>query len=293
MIQPTDNTGFDFQAKQGVTHQVQGDAENSSFALVLQEAKADKSILTPQNAEERSWLWNMIAREQPELLESDVSQGSYASLREARAVDIREKLIGAGVDFTTALIIANREASTTVRRPDGTRPGHGVSGYTRMPESVRSTLIDQNAQISEGIGYAYVDRYGYSHVVYDLATALNYSGNGHVYEYHGRFGGGYPLDLSNQRAILDLPQVRMYANAERKAREAEEAGASFELPGSPAGVIQSIPADEEPVVHTGEQAEAAAAPSTGFREEIRPLTEAYIRSFAHNARLSRFDYGWA
>ena len=201
-------------------------------------------------------LWNSIAIEKPELLESDVSRGNYTSLKEARAADIRKKLVGAGVDLATANIIANREAGTVVRRPDNSRPGPGVSGYHGMPESIRSEAVSENSQVREGTGYAYVDRYGFSHVSTDLASALNFSGDGKVYEYEGRFGGGYPLDKEDSRAILDLPQVRMYSNAQRIAEakaEEEGNGAAPKLPGPPAGKVQSV-----------------------------SLTEEYIKSFAQN-----------
>jgi len=259
-MQPIDNTCTAAHAEQmlpagGSKEETAG----TSFAEQLSQAQGQDN--DPSGAGSlggRSWLWNMIARDNPALLQSNAVQGDFNSQREARVDDIRDNLTGIGVDLTTAMIIANREAGTTVTRPDNSRPGAGSSGYYSMPESIRSEAVSENSQVREGIGYAYIDRYGFSHVTRDLATALNYSGDGNVYEYNGRFGKGYPLDGNDSRAILDLPQVRMYSNAERVAREeAAETGGEVEqyLPGLPDGKV-----------------------------DTKPLTEEYIENFAQNAR---------
>lgn len=47
----------------------------------------------------------------------------------------------------------------------------------------------------DGTGYAYVDKYGGTHVTYDLITALTYSKDGKVYDYNkSNFGNGYALN---------------------------------------------------------------------------------------------------
>lgn len=238
------------------------DASSPSFKKILsgvnkQDGEQGNNLSVASNAGGYTRLWNSIAVENPELLSSNAS---LVNCREARAAEIKNKLVSAGVGLTTATIIANREAGTVVRRPDNIVPGPGASGYYSMPESIRSEAVGGNPQVREGIGYAYIDRYGFPHVVTDLATALNFSGDGKVYEYEGRFGGGYPLDKEDSRSILDLPQARIYSNAKRIAEaEAAKKGKEAEpkLPGPPAGEVR---------------------PS--------PLTKEYIKSFAQNARLA-------
>ncbi len=221
-------------------------ATGSSFAIALQEVGNQEhtspvNFTVPRTAAERTQLWNYLAREAPHLLESTLSPGSS---RETRAREIQDKLTAAGVDFTTAVLIANREASTVVRRSDGLRPGPYLCGVETLPESIRSEPLAENSQVRKGTGYAYVDRYGFPHVVKDLATALNYSGDGKVYEYSGRFGGGYALDEDNSRAMLELPEARMYANAGWKAAEGGEE-VEARLPGSPAGKLNLQPLARE------------------------------------------------
>lgn len=184
---------------------------------------------TPATIADLNSLWNQITQRNPELLQSDAPQGRYDSLKEARAVDIRNNLTNAGIDGTTASTIAWREVATVLRRPDGIVPGEGASGYTKLPASIRSNSIDGNPQVKEGIGYAYADRYGISHVVEDLATALNYSGDGNVYAYNGRFGGGYPLDQESQRALLYLPRAEEFNNFIEKEEGAIEAKGKVSL----------------------------------------------------------------
>lgn len=263
-MKPVENGSYQYEPKTSTQITKPKKNENTDFSSVLEQFKAEGGFPKPSNSQERNWLWNLIASEKPELLESDVSQGRANSLEDARAQDIRDNLVNAGVDLTTAVIIASREASTKVERPDGIRPGSGASGFMSMPESIKSEQLAGNSQVREGTGYAYVDRYGFSHVTKDLATAMNYSGNGSVFEYNGTFGGGYPLDGDHDRAFLDLPQARMYANAERVAEEdaeirSEEKGREVEpeLPGSPEGKVKTT-----------------------------PLAAEYIEKFAQNARMN-------
>jgi hypothetical protein len=61
-------------------------------------------------------------------------------------------------------------------------------------------------------GYAYVDKYGYSHVVKDYDTAKNYASDGNVYNYSGSHKGGYAYDADNHRVPLDLPGSKPYGN---------------------------------------------------------------------------------
>lgn len=221
----------------------------SNFADVLsQEAQGSGEIIKPGGAHERTWLWNKIAEERPSLLQSDEPGDNPGGSEGDRADEIKNNLVNAGLDLTTSVIIANREANTEVTRPDNTRPGPGSSGYSSMPESIKSEFEDEGSQIREGTGYAYIDRYGFPHVTSDLATALNFSGDGEVYEYEGKFGGGYALDDEDSRAMLDLPGARMYSNAERAVeKQAEESGEEVEneLPGEPEGKLHSASLTED------------------------------------------------
>lgn len=64
-------------------------------------------------------------------------------------------------------------------------------------------------------GYAYVDKYGFSHVVADLSTAQEYSADGNVQQYFGNYGGGYALDNKGNRVAVSMPGVIPYGNDER------------------------------------------------------------------------------
>lgn len=67
------------------------------------------------------------------------------------------------------------------------------------------------------IGYAYVDKYGFSHVVKDYGTAVEYAQEGtDIYTYHGKYAGGYALNLDNQRMAVPLPKTIPYGNETRE-----------------------------------------------------------------------------
>lgn len=53
-----------------------------------------------------------------------------------------------------------------------------------------------------GNGFAYIDKYGSTHVSYNLITSLVYSRDGWVHEYDGKYGGGYALN--NKGGIVYL-----------------------------------------------------------------------------------------
>jgi len=63
-----------------------------------------------------------------------------------------------------------------------------------------------------GLGYAYVDKYGYPHVVSDYDNAKLRSASGDVYEYSGKYFGGYAYDDKGYRVPLDLPGAKPYGN---------------------------------------------------------------------------------
>lgn len=218
------------------------------------------------SAQERVLIWNYLSKEHPDLLQSDITRAdsdkeiSERDLINRQVRDVRNKLVNIGVDFSDAHMIAVREVRTTVRRSDGVVPGLGVSGYLRMPESVRSELVSvepHNPMVREGIGYAYIDRYGTPHVATDLASALNYSGNGAVYEYTGRFGAGYALDYQNNRAMINIPGAKLYSNVASKFPELSSEEIMTEKLNPAAGEINPI-----------------------------PLTTEYIEQFTNNAKKS-------
>lgn len=61
-------------------------------------------------------------------------------------------------------------------------------------------------------GYAYNDVYGFAHVLEDIETAQEYSGDGKIYAFEGRYAGGYALDNNLERAAVPLPGTVAYGN---------------------------------------------------------------------------------
>lgn len=81
-----------------------------------------------------------------------------------------------------------------------------------VSSSTQSTNYMQNLARNNRDGYAYNDEYGFAHVVKAYDTAVKYSGDGKIYSFNGKFGGGYALDSEGQRASLDLPDTEAYGN---------------------------------------------------------------------------------
>ncbi|MHB8918917.1 MAG: hypothetical protein ACYC4H_12900 [Desulfocucumaceae bacterium] len=62
-------------------------------------------------------------------------------------------------------------------------------------------------------GYAYVDKYGFSHVVADQNTAQEYASPGTgYYSYSGDYGGGYASTPGGGRAVLPIPGAKNFGN---------------------------------------------------------------------------------
>lgn len=62
-------------------------------------------------------------------------------------------------------------------------------------------------------GYAYVDKYGFSHVVADQNTAQEYASPGTgYYGYNGNYGGGYASTPGGGRAVLPIPGAKNFGN---------------------------------------------------------------------------------
>jgi len=85
-----------------------------------------------------------------------------------------------------------------------------VPSTTPLSSLTAATSDDNNS--FNGNGYAYADKYGYGHVVNDLPTAQQYSGNGDVSGYTGAYGGGYALGSDGNRTFLPLSGAVAYGN---------------------------------------------------------------------------------
>lgn len=64
----------------------------------------------------------------------------------------------------------------------------------------------------QGVGYAYDDEYGMSHVSDTLGTALAYAKNGKVTEYNGTYKGGYATDADGNRVAVQSGSTVPYGN---------------------------------------------------------------------------------
>lgn len=96
---------------------------------------------------------------------------------------------------------ANGFSSSWASNPNtGSVSSSGSSGSNKSSSSGSS---GSSGVTKTSGGYAYTDKYGYSHVVSDYNTAKQYSGDGKVYDYSGNYSGGYARDEKGGR--LDLP----------------------------------------------------------------------------------------
>lgn len=80
--------------------------------------------------------------------------------------------------------------------------------------------ITENANIFQGGGWAYIDKYGFSHVVSEYKTAMDFKKSGtSIYSYNGKFGGGYALDEENNRLRVPVPGEKPYDNDMNEPKE--------------------------------------------------------------------------
>lgn len=80
-------------------------------------------------------------------------------------------------------------------------------------EAFKEAYGDWDGQSEDGKGFAYVDKYGYSHVSDNFFTALVYSMDGKVYNYEGKQMGGYAVNAQGERvALLGLDNSVLYGN---------------------------------------------------------------------------------
>ncbi len=102
-----------------------------------------------------------------------------------------------------------------------------------MVDSIGTSNVIQNKGVNNNkkanMGYAYTDKYGFSHVVKDYETAVDNTGNGKVYEFKGRYAGGYAIDKDNNRAGLKLPGAVAYGNDVERGHTPKESKGVFAL----------------------------------------------------------------
>ena len=80
-------------------------------------------------------------------------------------------------------------------------------------------------------GYAYIDKYGFSHVVKAYDTALQFAKpETGIYAYHGKFSGGYAVNNQDNRLAVPLPGAIAYGNGKKddNAGDTGESGKSGE-----------------------------------------------------------------
>lgn len=98
-----------------------------------------------------------------------------------------------------------------------------------------------NNNIFEGGGWAYVDKYGYSHVVGDYKTAAQFRKQGtEVYQYNGRYGGGYGLDKENNRLRIPIPEEKPFGNDLLKDQEEKAKFANINNIGIPVDYLKYL-----------------------------------------------------
>lgn len=71
-----------------------------------------------------------------------------------------------------------------------------------IQKDFKATYGDWDGTSEDGKGFAYVDKYGFSHVLDNFFDALIYSKDGKVYNYEGKLKGGYALDSNGDRMWL-------------------------------------------------------------------------------------------
>lgn len=83
-----------------------------------------------------------------------------------------------------------------------------------LKESFKELYGEWDGESEDGKGFAYVDKYGFSHVADNFFTALVYSMDGKVYNYEGKQMGGYAVSAKGDRiALLGLDNSVPYGNS--------------------------------------------------------------------------------
>lgn len=98
-----------------------------------------------------------------------------------------------------------------------TNPFHHVKTNNPFNGDLRAAFKelygDWDGKSEDGKGFAYVDKYGFSHVSDNFFTAMIYSLDGKVYNYEGQHVGGYAVNAKGHRmALLGLDNSVLYGN---------------------------------------------------------------------------------
>lgn len=98
-----------------------------------------------------------------------------------------------------------------------TNPFHHVKTNNPFNGDLRAAFRelygDWDGKSEDGKGFAYVDKYGFSHVADNFFSAMIYSMDGKVYNYEGHHVGGYAVNAQGHRvALLGLDNSVLYGN---------------------------------------------------------------------------------
>lgn len=98
-----------------------------------------------------------------------------------------------------------------------TNPFHHSKTYNMFNNDLKAAFKeaygDWDGKSEDGKGFAYVDKYGFSHVADNFFSALVYSMDGKVYNYEGKQMGGYAVNAQGHRvALLGLDHSVPYGN---------------------------------------------------------------------------------
>lgn len=98
-----------------------------------------------------------------------------------------------------------------------TNPFHHSKTYNMFNNDLKADFKaiygDWDGMSEDGKGFAYVDKYGFSHVADNFFSALVYSIDGKVYNYEGKQMGGYAVNAEGHRvALLGLDHSVLYGN---------------------------------------------------------------------------------
>lgn len=98
-------------------------------------------------------------------------------------------------------------------RSSSTSSSSSSSSSSNSSSSSRSgSSSSGGSSSSSGGGYAYKDKYGFTHVVSDYNTAKQYSADGNVYSYSGSYSGGYARDENGNRLNLPIAGAVPFGN---------------------------------------------------------------------------------
>lgn len=98
-----------------------------------------------------------------------------------------------------------------------TNPFHHSKTHNYFNDDLRASFKELygewDGRSEDGKGFAYVDKYGFSHVSENFFTAMVYSMDGKVYNYEGRQMGGYAVNAEGKRvALLGMDNSVLFGN---------------------------------------------------------------------------------